>query len=138
MQRIVLHTSDSIHLIPNSDILYCKSNNSYTTFFFINRPPVVVSRNIKEYERQLLHHNFFRPHQSFLVNLEHLVKIDKTHGFSLVMKDNTLIPTSMRKKKELMQILNRQLQIQSETEHFQIKPGHCSKTLLPSQQNQKQ
>lgn len=137
MQRILLQTADSIHLVPNSEILYCKSNNSYTTFYFVNRPPVVVSKNIKEYEQQLLHYNFFRPHQSFLVNLEHLIKIDKTHGFSLIMKDNTLIPTSLRKRKELMQILHNRLQIQDRTEHFQIKANSTQKTTLPSPQNQK-
>jgi len=120
MQRILLHTSDSIHLVSNSDILYCKSDNSYTSFFFINRPPVIVSKNIKEFEQQLMPFNFFRPHQSYLVNLEHLVKIDKTQGFTLVLKDNTHIPTSLRRKKELIQILHSYLQIQDETERIQI------------------
>jgi two-component system LytT family response regulator len=120
MQRILLHTSDSIYLVQNSDILYCKSDNSYTTFYFVTLPPVVVSKNIKEFEQQLLKFNFFRPHQSYLVNLEHLVKIDKTNGFSLVLTDKTHIPTSSRKKKELMQILHRQLLIQSEALQIQI------------------
>ncbi|SHF65358.1 LytTr DNA-binding domain-containing protein [Mariniphaga anaerophila] len=120
MHRILLHTSDSIHLIPKSDILYCKSTNSYTTFYFVNRQPIVVSRNIKEFEQQLIPFNFFRPHQSFLVNLEHLVKIDKAHGYFLILKNNIQVPTSSRKKKELIQILHSQLQIQTETKRIQI------------------
>lgn len=114
--RIILHTSESIHLIDISDILYCKSNNSYTTFYTANNEPVVVSKNMKDCENYLAVHGFFRPHQSYLVNLAHLRRIDKTNGFTIILTGNKQIPTSTRKKKELLQILQNELR-------FQTKPG---------------
>lgn len=118
--RIVLHTTDAIYFADINDIVYCQSDNSYTTFYFVNQLPVVVSRNIKDYECQLAGFGFIRPHQSFLVNLAHLQKIDKTNGYILVLSGNKQIPTSTRKRKELIQILQKELRFQAESCHIQI------------------
>jgi len=112
--RIILHTSDTIFLIDIKDILYCRSDNSYTTFFLLNQEPVIVSRNIKDFENQLASCGFIRPHQSYLVNLSHLRKIDKTSGFTLILTGNRQIPTSSRKKKEILKILLKESRFQTE------------------------
>lgn len=110
--RIILHTSESIHFIDISEILYCKSNNSYTTFFTVGCEPVVVSKNIKDCENFLSDRGFIRPHQSYLVNLSHLRRIDKNNGFQLILTGDAHIPTSTRRKKELIQILQNKLRFQ--------------------------
>jgi two-component system LytT family response regulator len=104
-QRIALNTIDAVHFIRLKDILYCKSENSYTTFHLTNQEPIVVSKNIKEFENQLNKSHFFRSHQSYLVNLEHVTKIDKHNGFILLLTDKSEIPTSIRKRKGLLQII---------------------------------
>ncbi len=118
--RIVLNTTDAIYFVEIKDILYCKSDNSYTTFYLEKHEPVVVSRKIKDYEHQLANSGFIRPHQSYLVNLSHLQKIDKTNGFTLILTGNKKIPTSTRKKKEILQILQKELRFQAESLHFQV------------------
>ncbi|MCF8362748.1 MAG: LytTR family transcriptional regulator DNA-binding domain-containing protein [Prolixibacteraceae bacterium] len=85
--------TNTIHLIYIKNILYCKSNNSYTTFYIANQKPIVVSRNIKEFEKELIPYNFFRTHQSYLVNLEHIRRIEKLENFSLILNSGTTIPT---------------------------------------------
>ncbi len=104
-QRIVLNTVDAVHFVRLENILYCKSKNSYTTFYLTDHEPIMVSRNIKEYENQLNELHFFRSHQSYLVNLEHVTKIDKQNGFALLLTDESVVPTSVRKRKELLQIM---------------------------------
>jgi two-component system LytT family response regulator len=94
-----------VHFVRLKNILYCKSENSYTTFYLTNHEPIVVSKNIKEFENQLTDAHFFRSHQSYLVNLEHITKIDKQNGFTLFLTDESVIPTSTRKRKMLLQIL---------------------------------
>ena len=111
--KIVLSTADTIHFIPVNDIFFCKSNNSYTTFYCKNQAPLVISQNIKEFEKTLSTYGFFRPHQSYLVNLSHVQQIDKTHGYTLILSNKSQIPTSTRKKKELMQILRKKLRFQT-------------------------
>jgi two-component system LytT family response regulator len=104
-RRIILNTNDAVHFIWLKNILYCKSENSYTTFYLTNHKPIMISKNIKEYENQLTDAHFFRSHQSYLVNLDHITKIDKQNGFNLFLSDESVVPTSTRKRKMLLQIL---------------------------------
>lgn len=105
VERISLNTLNAIHLVQVQDILYCKSENSSTTFYLTNHAPIVVSRSIKEVAIQLGESSFFRSHQSYLVNISHIVEVDKTNHYTIILSDNSLIPTSIRKRKEISQIL---------------------------------
>lgn len=104
-QRISLNTIDTIHLVNVNDILYCKCDNSTTTFCLSSGKSIVVSRSIKEIEMQLAASDFIRSHQSYLVNINHIVAVSKAHNYSIILSDNTQIPTSTRKRKEILQIL---------------------------------
>lgn len=104
-QQISLNTIDAIHLVQIQDILYCKCDNSSTTFHLTNHSPIVVSRSIKEIEKQLGATNFFRSHQSYLVNINHIKEINKSKNYSILLSDDSQIPTATRKRKEIIQIL---------------------------------
>lgn len=66
---------------------------------------IIVSKGIKEYAELLKEYGFFRPHQSYLVNLNHVKKIDKSDGGFIVMKNKKEIPVSIRQKKQLITLL---------------------------------
>lgn len=105
-KKLVLRTLDSIHVINISDIYFCKSDNSYTTFHFEGNEKIIVSKSIKDYEILLREYGFFRPHRSYLANLNHIKKVDKTdHGF-IIMKNKKEIPVSTRQKKSLLNLLD--------------------------------
>ena len=59
-KRIVLKDIDNIYFVKVSDILYCLAEGTYTKFFLQNRPPVMVSKNLKEYENMLEPLGFIR------------------------------------------------------------------------------
>jgi len=105
--KLVLKTANSIHIIDIEDILFCNSDNSYTTFYLENNEKIMVSRSIREYEELLGDFSFFRPHQSFLVNLNHVRKIDKSDGGFVIMKNKKEIPVSLRQKKKLISLLEK-------------------------------
>ncbi len=104
-QKIVLRTSDALYLTEISNILFCKSDNSYTTFYLADNKEIIVSKSIKEYCELFEEHGFFRPHQSYLVNLNQIAKIDKTDGGFIIMKNGNEIPISTRRKQALMQAI---------------------------------
>lgn len=104
-KKLILKTADSLHIIDIKNILYCQSDNSYTTFFIENDEKIVVSKSIKEYEELLSEHYFIRPHQSYLVNLNQVKKIDKSDGGFVIMKNKKEIPVSVRQKKRLIDLL---------------------------------
>jgi two-component system, LytTR family, response regulator len=105
-KRIVLRTQESIFLVELNEILYCESDNSYTTFFLADNRKILVSRSLKEFEQMLTPYRFFRSHQCFLVNLNKITRIDKAEGGSIILNSNASIPISFRRKQALMEVLN--------------------------------
>ncbi len=106
-KRIVLRTQESIFLVELSDILYCESDNSYTTFFLEGEKQILVSRSMKEFEQMLNPYRFFRPHQCFLVNLNKVSRIDKAEGGNIILKNGKSLPVSFRRKQALLEVLNK-------------------------------
>jgi two-component system LytT family response regulator len=106
LQKLILKTSDKIYSVNIQDVVNCESDKNYTTFNFINAPKLIVSTNLKEYEAMLAPYNFFRTHQSHLINMayfDHFIKTDG--GNTIVMKNKTTIPLSVRKKEEFLVLL---------------------------------
>jgi len=100
----VLKTAESIHIINVSQIIRCEADVNYTTFFLSDGKKLLVSKPLKEYDELLSHAGFFRTHQSHLVNLDHILKYEKTDGGYLVMDDSSTIPVSVRKKDALFRL----------------------------------
>ena len=105
--KIVLKTADAIHLVEMSEIIYCRSDNAYTSFFLTSGEEIIVSKSLKEYSGLLSDYNFFRPHQSYLVNLKHIKKIDKSDGGFVVLKNGKEIPVSVRQKKKILELFDK-------------------------------
>ncbi|MCU4175131.1 LytR/AlgR family response regulator transcription factor [Carboxylicivirga sp. N1Y90] len=113
LKKISLSTRNFIHLIKVENILYCQSNNSYTTFFFNdNKETITVSVSIKKIEEQLCNNNFIRPHQSYLVNTLYIKSLSKISDGELLLANGTYIPVSSRKKKAILHFLKQSSQIQ--------------------------
>jgi two-component system, LytTR family, response regulator len=106
-KKLVLRTSESLHIVNVGDIYFCKSDNSYTTFYFRGDEKILVSKSLKDYEGLLNEYGFYRVHQSFLVNLNHIKKVDKTDGGFVIMKNKKEIPVSLRQMKKLIELLER-------------------------------
>ena len=87
-KKLVLRTAESLHVVDISDIYFCKSDNSYTTFYFKDNENILVSKGLKDYENLLADYGFYRAHQSYLVNLNQIKKVDKSDGGFIIMKNN--------------------------------------------------
>ncbi len=105
--KIILRTSQALHVVDLTEIIYCKSDNVYTTFFLTTGEEIIVSKSLKEYVELLTEYGFFRVHQSYLVNLNYIKKVDKTDGGFVVMINRKEIPVSSRQRKKLIQILEK-------------------------------
>jgi two-component system, LytTR family, response regulator len=107
-KKIVLKDSESIYFVRVSDILYCKAEGPYTEFFLIGQQKITISKTLKDYEDLLEQYGFVRTHRSYLINVKKITRFDKADGGSLVMENNHLVPVSVRKKEEIMEMLNAQ------------------------------
>jgi two-component system LytT family response regulator len=93
--RIVLKTLEAYHIINEKDILYCKSEGNYTTFFLKDKKNIMISKPLKKAMDLISESNFVRPHQSYLVNLDYVDKY-LPEGYLIIGKIK--IPVASRRK----------------------------------------
>ncbi len=112
--RISLHTTDGIIYAEVDEIMRCEAKGAYTSIHFKDGSKQVTSKTLKEYENSLKGNNFFRVHNSHLVNLSEVKKYVKTDGGYLEMKDGAQIPVSNSHKEEFLDVMRQ----------FSVNPGH--------------
>jgi two-component system LytT family response regulator len=103
--KIALHTLEGVHFLPIRDIIRIESESNYSVFFFDGRNKIVVSKTLKQVEEQLEPYNFFRPHRSHLINIDHLTTYTRGEGGTVTMTDGSKVEVSRMKKKELLGLL---------------------------------
>lgn len=106
LERIVLPSSHGYDVLNLNDINFLASDNNYTIFYLINNSKKVVSKTLKHFEELLSSNGFFRCHQKYLVNLNHIVKYHKLEEGALLMKNNLSVEVSRRKKEALTILMN--------------------------------
>ncbi|WP_343329482.1 LytTR family DNA-binding domain-containing protein [Polaribacter staleyi] len=104
--KISLHTSEKIIVVNIEDIIHCKSDNNYTTFFFKDKSKILVSKTLKHYADMLKEVGFLRVHQSHLVNTTYIKEFIKSDGGYLILTNNSNIPVSVRKRNEVLEVLS--------------------------------
>lgn len=107
LQKIILKTTEKIFSVNIQDIIRCESEKNYTTFYLQDGNKILVSNTLKDYETILSDTGFFRPHQSHLINMAYFDHYLKSDGGSIVMKDKSLVPLSVRKKDDFLVLLNK-------------------------------
>ncbi|MFT4737115.1 MAG: two-component system LytT family response regulator [Cyclobacteriaceae bacterium] len=101
-RKMVLKTTESIHLVNPQDIIRCEGSGNYTHFYTLDQQKLTISKPLKEYDDLLVAQQFMRVHQSHLVNLHHVQKVDKREGITLIMADGEVVPVAVRRKEALL------------------------------------
>ncbi|MCE3294614.1 MAG: response regulator transcription factor [Crocinitomicaceae bacterium] len=102
--RISIPTKEGYDLIDCNDLIRVESDSNYTWFHFQNKNKVLVSKTLKEVEKQLERFNFIRVHNSHLVNRKYIIRYIKSDGGHLILSDNAMIPVSKQKRQVLLEI----------------------------------
>ncbi|MDB5239560.1 MAG: LytTR family two component transcriptional regulator [Spirosoma sp.] len=102
LNKLTLATQEGYLFVPIGEIVRCESDRNYTQFHLTNGRPVLVSKNLGEFEELLTDYNFFRVHNSHLVNLGHVRRYLRTEGGQLELTDGSIIDVSRRRKDELL------------------------------------
>ncbi|MBN2890609.1 MAG: response regulator transcription factor [Bacteroidales bacterium] len=104
--RLILPTSNGMHVIEVQDIVRCESSNNYTTFYFTDKKKIVVSKSIQIYEQLLESSNFCRIHNKHLVNLKYIKKYVKGRGGYVILHDDSHVDVSDGRKKTFLDKLS--------------------------------
>lgn len=105
--QVALPTMEGLLMINTDDILYCESDSAYTYFVFTDGKKILSAKTLKEVEEVLTAKNFYRVHNSFLINLRYIKKYIKGAGGEVVMVNDKHIPISRTKKQEFLGMLEK-------------------------------
>ena len=104
-QRISLHTQDRIIIVKIDEIVRCEADSNNTLFVLNSGKKIFVTKTLKQFEQLLSEHRFFRPHQSHLINIDYIHEYVRKEGGYLMMKNGDMVSVSIRKRGELMALL---------------------------------
>lgn len=103
--KIAISTSEGIEFIPIKNILHIESKSNYSKIFLPENKSIMVTKILKDFEEMLLPYNFYRIHNSHLINLNYIKKYVRSEGGQVMLHDGTLIDISRRKKEEFLKLI---------------------------------
>ncbi len=104
-KRICVPVLSGLVFIQVDDIIRCESNINYTTLFLKDKQKLLVAKTLKEFEEMLGDYNFYRIHNSHLINLAYIKTYNKGKGGSVTMEDGSEIEVSTRRKDDFLKKL---------------------------------
>lgn len=101
-KKVVLQTAETIYVVNQEDIIFIQAEGSYTKIFTATHGILTLTKKLLDFEYLELDGPFFRTHRSFIVNLNHIKKIDKKE-FVLIMSNESQVHLSQDKKTALIE-----------------------------------
>lgn len=102
-KRLIVRTTETMYVINFEELVYCRSDKGYTTFYLTDKSEILVSKPLKDYEEMLPDSIFLRTHQSYIVNVNFIQQLKKDS--LIVLKNKAEVPVSVRKKEEIVERL---------------------------------
>ena len=99
--KINISADGKVYLLEKDDVVMLKSDKSYTTIYLVSEQEIVVSKTLKEVEKKFQFSQFYRVHNSYLINLNHVKEYLKGFGGELIMTNGQSASISRTKKAEL-------------------------------------
>lgn len=82
------------------------SEGSYTKVVLNTGEILLASSNLRKMESQLNNPIFFRPHKTYIINLNYVKRFVKTEGGFIEMKNQTQIPIARTKKNSFLKLMS--------------------------------
>ena len=102
-KKININLDGKIIYLESEEIVFCESDGNYTTIHLITGKTLLVTQQLKQIEDRLSD-DFFRIHNSYIVNLNKITEYIKSDGY-VILSNNAKIPVSRQKKSLLLEKL---------------------------------
>jgi len=96
-KKISVSTDGKMIFLNPDDIIYCESDGNYCTIYLENKEKILLTQKLKFMEEKLSQFQFFRIHNSYLINLNKVKEFHKTEEY-VVLSNMMKIPVSRQKK----------------------------------------
>lgn len=103
-KKITISTEGKLIFLNVDDILFAESDGNYSTLFLKDNQKILVTKKLKEINSVLPKNNFFRIHNSYIINLGKIKEFLKTDGY-VVMESGHKIPVARQRKSDFLEKL---------------------------------
>lgn len=104
--KLAIPVKDGFAFLEPEEIIRLQADGTYT-HIFTQGQKFTGTKNIKEYEELLAEYNFFRSHNSHLINLKHVKRFSRLDGYFVYMSDDSVAEISRRKKEEFIGMMSK-------------------------------
>lgn len=101
-RKVVLQNAETIYVVNQDDIIFIQAEGSYTKIFTVTHGMIMIAKKLLDFEYLETDGPFFRTHRSYIVNLNHINKIDKK-DFVLIMSNEMQVILAQDKKNQLIE-----------------------------------
>jgi len=94
-QRVVVKDNGQIRIIPLDELLYLEAADDYVKIHTKDRY-YLKHQTMANFENQLPAHRFIRIHRSYLVNVQHINKVElyEKEQYCVILRNNVKLPVS--------------------------------------------
>ncbi len=102
---LFVRSSNNVFCLEKRSITYLKASGNYTEIHTSDGKAILSSKTLKHYAEALKEFYFMRTHQSYLVNLYNIERLDLKSQASITLKCGMHIPVSRSNRSQLTEIL---------------------------------
>ncbi len=106
-RTIAINESNKVLYMPVKEVVKLKGDGNYTVFYLQDGREITASKTLKKFQELLPDTLFFRVHQSYLINVDYVKEYRKEDGGYVILKDNSQIGLSRRRKDEFLQMMSK-------------------------------
>lgn len=103
-RTLTLASVDGIRFIKMKDIVRLEASGRYTKFHLANKEVILSSRTMGDFEETLSTNEFFRIHETHIINLLYIDRFHKGNNYVL-LTDKTELPLARRRKEDFLKII---------------------------------
>jgi two-component system, LytTR family, response regulator len=100
--NLAFNQGKEIQFLAQHEVMYCISDDNYTDITIKDNRKIVTSKSLKELENIFTPELFLRIHNSYIVNLMHVVSFSNGKENIIEMIDGKKLQVSRRKKQEFL------------------------------------
>ncbi|MEO8822277.1 MAG: LytTR family DNA-binding domain-containing protein [Ginsengibacter sp.] len=103
-KTLTLTSTEGVRFIRMKDIVRLEAHGRYTKFYLANKEDILVSRTLGDFEETLTENEFFRIHETHIINLIYIDRFNKGNNYVL-LTDKTELPLARRRKEEFLKLI---------------------------------
>lgn len=104
-KSVYIKTVNTSYNLVYDEIEYIQADGSYSTIYSASGEDIFTSKKLSDY-KELLNDDFYRVHNSYIVNMNCVRKIDEKNNLA-VLASGAEVPISRRRKTEFKQALEK-------------------------------